>query len=176
MPSDRSPTPAQLLDIEKLIDARGGVLGLFAQVEWFLAKLLLEAQHYPAYASIDLSFSEHVEKRAQKVRTLLSAEGPYTPYCHDLLTALDKVMEFHELRNFSAHGVLIHQYREGVFHLHFRMYRMFKGGDLKEGFKHYTLPSYLEEVRQLGSSARQFVKAVHKLASDLGLQNVEAEF
>ena len=42
--------------IGKLMDNRGAILLAFAQVEWFLAKLIIEASKYEQYQAIDLSF------------------------------------------------------------------------------------------------------------------------
>jgi hypothetical protein len=55
----------------RLMDNRGAILIAFAQVEWFLAKLIVEASNFDQYKAIDLSFSQDAEKRAERVKKIL---------------------------------------------------------------------------------------------------------
>jgi hypothetical protein len=70
--------------VEKLLDARGATILAFAQLEWFLAKIILEAKEFDQYAGVDLSFSQDAEKRAAVVRKILNVQGPFSPYADDL--------------------------------------------------------------------------------------------
>src|SRR5712675_709368 len=93
--------------VEKLLDARGATILAFAQVGWFLAKIVLEAKEFDQYSGVDLSFSQDAEKRATVVKKLLNVRGPFSPYADDLRNAIDNVMKYVELRHFSAHGLIV---------------------------------------------------------------------
>jgi uncharacterized protein YbaP (TraB family) len=75
--------------VEKLLDVRGATILAFAQVEWFLAKIILEAKEFDQYSGVDLSFSQDAEKRATVVKKLLNVRGPFSPYADNLRKAMD---------------------------------------------------------------------------------------
>ena len=91
----------------KLIDTRGAILIAFAQVEWFLAKLVAVAATYDHYKNLDLSFSQDAEKRAQRLREILDVQGPFSKYADSLKKSVDDVLSFAQLRNFCTHGLLV---------------------------------------------------------------------
>jgi hypothetical protein len=116
---------------DKLIDSRGGILMAFAQVEWYLAKLIAEASAYDEYKALDLSFSQDAEKRAERLKKILNVDGPFSPYADALNKSLDKVIAHVQLRTMSAHGLVVRPDPEDLSlssKLHFRMFRMYKGG------------------------------------------------
>jgi len=86
--------------VDNILDYRGATILAFAQVEWFLAKIILEAKAFDEYAGVDLSFSQDAEKRAAVVKKLLNVKGPFSPYADDLRKAIDNVMQYVELRIF----------------------------------------------------------------------------
>jgi hypothetical protein len=133
--------------VEKLLDARGYTILAFAQVEWLLAKIVIEAKEFDQYSGVDLSFSQDFEKRATAVKKLLNVDGPFSPYADDLKKAIDNVAKYIELRNFSAHGLLIQLDPEDFSlssKLHFRMYRMLKAGKLEDAKRELTLKEYTD--------------------------------
>src|SRR4051794_37974058 len=73
--------------VEKLLDYRGATILAFAQVEWFLARIILEAKAFDEYTGVDLSFSQDAEKRAAVVKKLMNVQGPFSPYADDLRPA-----------------------------------------------------------------------------------------
>jgi hypothetical protein len=165
--------------VEKLLDARGATILAFAQVEWFLAKIILEAKAYDQYCAVDLSFSQDAEKRATTVKKLLNVQGPFSPYADDLRRTINKVMEYVELRNFAAHGLVVRPDPEDVSlssKLHFRMYRMYKGGKLDDASRDLTLKEYTNEQASLTKAARDFADAIRKLWADLELKQLDPEF
>lgn len=60
--------------VDNILDYRGATILAFAQVEWFLAKIILEAKAFDEYAGVDLSFSQDAEKRAAVVKKLLNVK------------------------------------------------------------------------------------------------------
>jgi len=74
--------------IQRIIDARGITISSYAQVEWYLAKLILEGKEYDQYQQIDLSFSQDAKTRADKIRAMLKVDGPLSPYADRLANKL----------------------------------------------------------------------------------------
>lgn len=171
------PMPPELNKaLGNFIDVRGGFLTLFAQVEWFLAKIIVEANGFPEYQDLDLSFSQDFEKRAARVRKILSISGPLSPYADELLAAIDRISAFTDLRNFSAHGVLTHRWTNETLLLRFRMFKMFKGGELKDGLLDCSLEEYHDALRQASNAAKEFSAVVSRIWTDLGMANFEPQF
>ncbi|MCU1275276.1 MAG: hypothetical protein JWO48_2707 [Bryobacterales bacterium] len=164
--------------VEKLIDIRGATILAFAQVEWFLAKIILEAKEFDQYLGVDLSFSQDAEKRATVVKKILNVLGPFSPYADDLRKAIDNVMKYVELRSFSAHGLIVRPDPGDISlssKLHFRMYRMLKGGKLDDAHRELTLKEYTDEQADLTKAARHFQDIVRKLWADLKLKKLDPE-
>jgi hypothetical protein len=174
MPNELSAEASAAID--RLMDTRGATLIAFAQVEWFLAKIIIEAKAFKEYAALDLSFSQDAEKRADRVREVLKVKGPFSPYAKDLSGKIDDVLKFVELRNFSAHALLI---RPDTFELsapmRFRMFRMLKGGELKDGKLDLTIKEYTNQQAALTAAAREFVGVVRKIWNDLKLKHLDPE-
>ena len=164
--------------VEKLTDARGYTILAFAQVEWFLAKIILEARAFDEYLGVDLSFSQDAEKRAAVLKKVLNVQGPFSPYADDLRKAIDNVMKYVELRSFSAHGLIVRP-DPGDFSLssklRFRMYRMLRGGKLDDAHREFTLKEYTDEQAGLTKAAREFQDVVRKLWTNLKLKQLDAE-
>jgi hypothetical protein len=169
-----SPEASAFMD--KLLDSRGAILSSFAQVEWFLAKLIVEAGKFKEYAELDLSFSQDAERRADRLRKVLDTEGPFSPYANDLLNCLDIVIKYVGLRTMAAHGLTV---RPDSFLLnsviHFRLYRMYKGGNLVEEKSDLTIKQYTEQASELSAAAREFIKVVRRIWADLKLDHLDPE-
>jgi hypothetical protein len=154
--------------ISDLMENRGAILMAFAQVEWFLAKLIVEASAYEQYAALDLSFSQDAEKRAEKLQKILNVDGPFSPYAADLRSALDVIIKEVDFRTMAAHGMTI---RPDDFRLsgkiYFRMYRMYKNGDLKLESLDLTMKEYTDRSSALTSAAREFVAVSRKMSEKL---------
>jgi hypothetical protein len=164
--------------IDKILDYRGATIVAFAQVEWFLAKIILEAKEFDQYAAVDLSFSQDAEKRAAVVKKILNVQGPFSPYADDLRKAIDNVIKHVELRNFSAHGLIVRPDPNDLSlssKLHFRMYRMLKGGNLDEPRREFTLKEYTDEQEGLTKAARHFHDIMRKIWTELKLKQLDAE-
>jgi hypothetical protein len=145
--------------VDKILDYRGATILAFAQVEWFLARVILEAKAFDEYSGVDLSFSQDAEKRATIVKKLLNVQGPFSPYA-DLRKAIDNVMKYAELRNLSAHGLIVRPDPGDISlgsKLIFRLYRMHKGGNLDEVRREFTLREYTDEQAGLTKAAREFL-------------------
>lgn len=166
-------SPEAAAYVAKLLDARGATILAFAQVEWFLAKIILEAKEFDQYSGVDLSFSQDAEKRATVLKKLLNVQGPFSPYADELRKAIDNVMKYVELRHFSAHGLIVRPDPGDISlssKLRFRMYRMLKGGKLDKERRELTLKEYTDEQASLTKSAREFQDLVRKLWPDLAAQ------
>jgi hypothetical protein len=155
-------SPQKISDaIGKLIDTRGAVLIAFCQVEWFLAKLVTVAATYDAYKQLDLTFTQDAEKRAERLRQILKVDGPLKKFADVLSKPLDEVMSFAELRNFCAHGLLVRPADFGLgSKMHYRMFRMYKGGELKEETLDLTIKEYTEKEKALMAASKKFMEAV----------------
>jgi hypothetical protein len=164
--------------VEQILDYRGATIFAFAHVEWFLAKIILEARAFDEYAGLDFSFSQDAEKRATVVKKILNVKGPFSPYADDLRKVIDDVLKYAELRNISAHGMM---YRPDPNDtslsstLSFLMYRMLKGGKLEEIRRDFTLKEYTDEQAALTKAAREFQNIVRALWLELKLKQLDPE-
>jgi hypothetical protein len=164
--------------MDKLLDARGATILAFAQVEWFLAKIIIEAKAFDEYVGVDLSFSQDAEKRAAVVKKILNVKGPFSPYAKNLCKTIEAVMKYVELRNLSAHGLVYRPDPEDLSlssKLCFRIYRMLKGGKLDEVRRDFTLKEYTDEQAGLTKASREFQDVVRGLWADLKLKQLDPE-
>ncbi|WP_448043879.1 hypothetical protein [Bradyrhizobium liaoningense] len=162
--------------ITKLMDSRGAIMLAFAQVEWFLAKLIVEASKYEQYQALDLSFSQDADKRAERLKKILNVDGPFSPYAKRLIKAIDEVMAHITLRTMSAHGLTVRPDSLGLSEkIHFRMYRMFKGGVLNEEKLDLTIKEYTDQAGALSTAARAFVQIVREIWGDLKLSGLDPD-
>jgi hypothetical protein len=164
--------------VDKILDCRGATILAFAQVEWFLARIILEAKEFDEYSGVDLSFTQDAEKRAIVVKKLLNVQGPFSPYAGDLRKAIDNVMKYVELRNHSAHGLIVRPDPGDISlgsKLIFRLYRMLKGGKLEEVRREFTLKEYTDEQAGLTKAAREFQGIVRKIWTELKLKHLDPE-
>jgi hypothetical protein len=164
--------------IQNLFDARGATLLAFAEVEWYLAKLILEARAIEQYKDLELSFTQDAEKRADRLKEVLNVEGPFSPYADELRKTVDEVMKAIELRTFAAHGLIVRVDPDDFSlssKLHLRMFRMYKGGKLEDLTLKRTLQEYSEEQRALTKAAGAFGLVVRKLWIDLKLKQLDPE-
>jgi hypothetical protein len=164
--------------MEKIVDGRGASILAFAQVEWFLAKIILEAKDRTEYKHLDLSFSQDAEKRAERVKAILGVQGAFTPYSDELRRTIDAILQYVDLRNYAAHGLLV-RVDPNDFSLSskllFRMFRMYKDNKLVDGSRLLTLKDYTDEQAALTKAAREFVAVVRKIWVELGLKELEAK-
>jgi hypothetical protein len=161
--------------IDTLLDKRGATLTAFAQVEWLLAKIILEAKKYDEYQAMDLSFTQDAEKRARAVKTILNVQGPFSPYADELRAAIDTVLSYADLRNFAAHGLLVRPDPGDISlssKLYFRMFRMYNGATLEDKTQEYTLKDYTDKQAALTKAARDFKSLVVKAWTDLHLTDL----
>ncbi len=162
--------------IQCIIDARGITISSYAQVEWYLAKLILEGKEYDQYQQIDLSFSQDAKTRADKIRAMLKVDGPLSPYADKLTKAMDDVLAHEELRNYAAHGLLVrpdpNDYSLSS-KIHLRRFKMFKGGKLDDASRTLTLKEYTDEQVALTKAAKSFFSIVQRIWKDLGLKNLD---
>ena len=183
--ADEKPAAAQASDglsadasalIQRIIDARGVTIMSYAQVEWFLAKLILEGREFEQYQQIELSFSQDARTRADKVKSMLKVDGPYSPYASKLTKVMDDVLAFEELRNFAVHGLLVRPDPGDTSlgsKIHLRRFKMLKGANLEDASRTLTLKEYTDEQEALAKAARNFVAIVRKIWAELGLKNLE---
>ena len=169
-------TPELSAVMDRLLDSRGGILIAFAQVEWSMAKLIVEASAFKEYRDLDLSFSQDAEKRAERLATILSTKGPLSPYADELQKCIDRVIKYVPLRTMAAHGLMV---RPDSLTLdtavHFRLFRMYRGGELKEETQDLTIKQYSDQASDLSSAAKEFIAIIRKIWTDLKLQNLDAD-
>lgn len=169
-------TPEASATIDKLLDSRGGILIAFAQVEWFLAKLIVEASAFKEYKHLDLTFSQDAEKRAERLAVILATNGPFSPYAAELQKCIDRVIKYVPLRTMAAHGLMVRPDSLSLDTiLHFRLFRMYRGGELKEETQDLTVKQYSDQAGDLSSAAKEFVAIVRKIWTELKLQNLDAD-
>jgi hypothetical protein len=176
MTSQLSPEASAFM--QNLFDCRGATLLAFAQVEWYLARLILEATAIEQYKNLDLSFTQDAEKRADRLREVLNVEGPFSPYADELRKTVDEVMKAVELRTFAAHGLMIRVDPDDFSlssRLHLRMFRMYKGGKLEDLTLERTMKEYSEEQRALTKAAGALGQVVKKMWIDLKLKQLDPE-
>ena len=159
-------TPENDRIFEEFLFHRGMILTCFAQVEWFLGKLLIEAHAHPEYASQNLSFSINIERRIKLLRRLFAASGPFHGFDDRVSAVLDELETYVEKRNFMAHGVLISALnpKHGiVFRL--RMFKAFKGGEEAEGKMDFTLDQLIKETKAISTTTKRFIEVVREIAN-----------
>ncbi|RDV01361.1 hypothetical protein DXH78_19250 [Undibacter mobilis] len=153
-----------------MLDSRGGIILAFAQVEWFMAKLIVEAAGFEQYLHLDLSFTQDAAKRADRLTNILSTKGPISPYADELKSIIGRILKHENLRNFAAHGLLVRPDDITLdSKLHFRLYRMYKGGNLVEETLDLTLKEYTDQTSELTGAAREFITVVRKIWAELKL-------
>jgi len=179
-----SPMPAVVVElsvaanefISKLMDSRGAIMLAFAQVEWFLAKLIVEASKYEQYQALDLSFSQDADKRADRLKKILNVDGPFSPYAKRLIKTIDEVMAHIPLRTMSAHGLTVRPDSLALSEkIHFRMYRMFKGGVLHEEKLGLTIKEYTDQAAALTAAAKNLVQIVREIWTHLKLAGLDPD-
>jgi hypothetical protein len=176
MSAELSQAASALMD--KLLDSRGATLFAFAQVEWFLAKIILEAKAFEQYRHLDLSFTQDAEKRADRLKELLEVQGPFSPYAHDLRRTIDDVLKSVDIRNFAAHGLFVRADPNDfsmASPIHLRMFRMYKGGELIDGKLDLTLKEYTDRQATLTRAARDFIAVARKMWTELKLKQLDPE-
>jgi hypothetical protein len=172
----RELSPEASAGIQSIMDARGYTITSYAQVEWYLAKLILEGKEYEQYQQIDPSFSQDAKTRADKVKAMLKVDGPFSPYADKLTKAVDEVLAFEELRNYAAHGLLVRPDPDDFSlssKIHLRRFKMFKGGKLDDASRTLTLKEYTDEQAALTKAAKSFFSIVQKIWKELGLKNLD---
>lgn len=169
MSSEQLIPPEAEADITRMMDLRGAILIAFANFEYFLARLIVEASRMGSYRHIDLSFSENADRRAARLKSVLNEAGPLSQYSAELRPAIDAVLEFSEFRNFAAHGVTIHSFQNDAFTVNCFMYKMFKGGNLAEGSARWTMDEYLRHTVALTASVKAFTVIIKRIWAQLAL-------
>ena len=170
-------TPENDEIMQEFVFQRGMILTCFAQIEWFLGKLLIEAHAHPNYAEQDLSFSITVERRIKRVRRLFEVPGPFHEF-HDRMSAvLDELETNIETRNFMAHGVMIssaHPTHGIVFRM--RMFTAFKGGKEADGKMDFVLSQLVNDTKAISDTTKRFIAIVREIAARHSLEVFYPEF
>lgn len=148
----------------------------YAQVEWYLAKLILEGKEYEQYQQIDLSFSQDAKTRVEKVKAMLKVDGPFSLYGDKLTKAMDGVLAYEELRIYAAHGLLVRPDPNDFSlssKIHLRRFKMLKGEKLEDASRTLTLKEYTDEQVALTKAANNFFSIAQKIWKDLSLKNLD---
>src|SRR5687767_863851 len=90
--------------IEEATHHRGWISNAYAQVEYLLGDLIIRCREFPEYVEQTGTFTHSAPKRVAKVRAMLKANGPLTPYNAEIGKVLDAFESNHEVRNLLAHG------------------------------------------------------------------------
>lgn len=170
-------TPENDILMEQFLLSRGSILTCFSQVEWFMAKILIEAHAFPEYNGVNLDFSIQAESRAKKLRMLFTAEGRLKKYADELLPLVDEIMEYSETRNFMAHGVVIAASSEKhgiVFRM--KMFKRMPGADDHEGNIDFTADQLKTEATAISTTTKDFISKIRLVWNEQDMKNFEVEF
>ncbi len=87
---------------------RGQCIDVFAEVEQRTNSLLIKAMSIPAYADLKLkpAFPVLVGQKYERLRKLLTIEGPLQLHGETAALSLEAFLKFHDLRNLLCHGAL----------------------------------------------------------------------
>lgn len=163
--------------MEQFLLSRGCILTAFGQVEWFMAKLLIEAHAYAEYKNLNLDFSIQAETRAKKLRVLLGEEGPLKKYESTLIPLVDEVMSYAEIRNFMAHGVCVTTpSNEHSILFRVKMFKRMPGADDHEGKIDFTVDQLAGQTKALSTATVAFVHQVRLIWQELGMKNFDVVF
>jgi hypothetical protein len=163
--------------MDQFLRNRGFILTCFAQFEWFMAKILVEAHAFPEYHDLNLDFSIQAETRARKIRVLFGSEGRLKKYSNEFLPLVDKIMEYSETRNFMAHGVAITtpSAEHGVF-FRMKIFKRMTGSDDHEGKIDFTVEQLTADTEAIGSATKEFISTIKKIWNEQGMKNFDVEF
>jgi hypothetical protein len=163
--------------MEQFIFNRELVLTCFSQVEWFMAKILVEAHAFPEYSSLNLDFSIQAESRAKKLRSLLAGPGPLQKHGATLSSLIDEMMKYSETRNFMAHGVCVAAPSTAhgvVFRL--KMFKRMPGAADHEGKIDFTVDQLVREAQGISDATKRFINQMRTIWVELGMKNFDVEF
>jgi hypothetical protein len=160
-----APTKKQVRELlNPLATLRGEIVGAYAQVEYLLGDLYVQARHRPEYRGIGARFPYQVESRISSARIIFSVEGPLLKYAEQADGLLDRILSFEGLRNYMAHGYLdIQVNKSGQHRIRFQMYVPKKGGKLDRHVHRTDIPTLAAEAEQIGSYASEFVRLWRKM-------------
>lgn len=85
---------------------RGECIGIFAEVEYQLSKVLVRINNVPGYAAIKPVFPLLVGQKFDRLRKLLMLDGPLKSEAQRALAALDGLAAHDGLRTMLCHGHL----------------------------------------------------------------------
>jgi hypothetical protein len=156
---------------------RGTILTAYSQYEWFLAKIVMQAQFLAEYRDLDLSFSQSAGTRETRVSAILARPGPFEKYREPLSVLIGAMKQFSELRNFMAHGLSVVRYTgEAEHYIEFRMYKAFKGGEPKDGKMIVWNAQLAENAESIARLIVEFVSLMRLMSNDPSLPAVEVDW
>jgi hypothetical protein len=100
-------TDASKAFVNHAVYLRGNIIISYAHIEFLLTDICLKAWQLSEYSQFARAFPYRIESRIRAVRTLFESEGPLKRHHQGIQPALDKLLNFEELRHFVAHGLLI---------------------------------------------------------------------
>ena len=156
--------------VNHAIYLRGNIITSYAHIEFLLADICLKAWQLPEYARLAGAFPYKTDSRIKAARTLFEVDGPLRPYREGIQTALDKLLNFEELRHFVAHGLLIvTPMPPSDAMLQYRLYRTTKQGTAIAFME--TSASDLDDVGlTIGTLLNKMLTTFRRIYSDLGFE------
>ena len=92
---------------------RGLILTGYANVEFVLSDFLIRCSNIGFYNEIvPEKFPYPIEKRLKCLRSILVSPGPFQKYQIGLLSLVDQLVDFEDLRHMMSHGMLVLQYNK----------------------------------------------------------------
>jgi hypothetical protein len=125
----------------------------------------------PEYAEIAAGFPYKLESKVARVRELVGAPGPLVAYTDDLLTLVDRLSAYEELRHFMAHGLMVVGVRETApAPIIFRMYRKAAKSPEEYGLIQTNADQLTEAAHEVGEYARQMATLIARIFQELSLE------
>jgi hypothetical protein len=149
---------------------RGNIITSYAHIEFLLADICLKAWQLGEYAHLARPFPYKTDSRIKAVRALFEGEGPLKPHREGTQQALDKLLNFEELRHFIAHGLMIVTPMPPSDAMsQYRLYRTTKQGTVIAFFE--TSASDLDHVAlEIGTLLTNMLTTFRRIYFDLGFE------
>lgn len=139
---------------------RGAFLDKFARLERSVGPVLVLAASMPEYAKVAAKLPHLLGQKTATLRKIAETKGPLKTQAASLVTQLDALSKFEDMRNFMAHGVLEVAWTEHDEVLYiFRMIKLAKGRA-----EPVEMVKSKDEARAIGADLGKIINA---LARDL---------
>jgi hypothetical protein len=156
--------------VNHAVNLRGQIITSYAHIEFLLADICLKAWPRSEYSHLATAFPYKTDSRIKAVRALFECNGPLKAYYKGVQPALDKLLDFEELRHFVAHGlVVVTPMPPSEAMLEYRLYRTTKQG-VAIAFMETSASDLRDVSLEIATLLDQMLRTFARIYSDLGFE------